>query len=78
LAIEESEIIEQQVKAEVEIQFPYASMNEVMKMVKTYELQILSQEMHLDCKMKLEFREGIKETILSGLTEVKGLDLISS
>lgn len=78
LAIEESEIIEQQVKAEVKIQFPYASMNEVMKMVKTYDLQILSQEMHLDCKMQLEFREGLKETVLSGLTEVKGLDLISS
>jgi uncharacterized YigZ family protein len=78
LAIEESEIIEQQVKSEVEIRFPYASMNEVMKLVKSYELQILSQEMNLDCKMQMEFREGIKETVLTGLTDVKGLDLISS
>lgn len=78
LAIEESEIIEKQVKAEVTIQFPYASMNDVMKLVKTHELQILSQDMNLDCKMQLEFREGIKEAVLFGLTDVKGLDLISS
>lgn len=77
LAIEESEIIEQQVKSELDIRFSYASMNEVMKLVKTYDLQILSQEMNLDCKMQLEFRDGIKETVLSGLTDVKGLDIIN-
>ena len=43
MAIYESEIIEKQVKAEVEIQFPYASMNEVMKLIKTYDLEITFQ-----------------------------------
>lgn len=78
LAIAESEIIEKQVKATIEIQFPYASMNEVMKLVKSYDLEITSQEMNLDCRMQLEFREGIKEAVLSGLNDVKGLTLISS
>lgn len=78
LAIGESEIIEMQVKAEVEIQFPYASMHEVMKLVKTYEVEITFQELNLDCRMKLEFRAGIKDSVLSGLNEVKDLDLISS
>lgn len=78
LAISDSEIIEKQVKSAIEIQFPYASMNEVMKLVKTHDLEITFQEMNLDCKMQLEFREGIKEAVVSGLTEVKGLDLINS
>ncbi len=78
LAIENSEIIQKQVLAELEIQFPYASMNEVMRRVKYYDLQITSQEMNLDCFMRLTFREGIKESVFSGLTEVKGLELISS
>ena len=55
MAISESEIIEKQVKAEVEIQFPYASMNEVMKLIKTYDLEITFQEINLDCRMRLEF-----------------------
>lgn len=78
MAISESEIIEKQVKAEVEIQFPYALMNEVMKLIKTYDLEITFQEINLDCRMQLEFREGIKETIFSGFADVKDLDLISS
>jgi uncharacterized YigZ family protein len=78
LAISDSEIIEKQVKSSVEIRFPYASMNEVMKLVKTHDIEISFQEMDLDCKMQLEFREGIKEAVLSGLTDVKGLDMINS
>ncbi len=78
LVIENSEIIQKQVLAELEIQFPYVSMNEVMKLVKYYDLQITSQEMNLDCIIRLAFREGIRESVLSGLKEVKGLELINS
>lgn len=78
LAISSSEIIEKRVKVSAEIQFPYASMNEVMKLVKSYDLEITFQEMNLDCRMRLEFREGIKEIVIFGLNDVKGLDLISS
>lgn len=78
MAIQECEIIEKQVKSALEIRFPYASMNDVMKLVKTLNLEITSQEMNLNCTMVLEFREGIKEAVLLGLTDVKGLDLINS
>jgi len=77
LAIENTAIIQKQVLTELEIQFPYASMNEVMKLVKSCDLQIQSQEMNLDCIMRLAFREGIRDSVISGLTDVKGLKLIS-
>ena len=76
MAIEENEIIEEQVKASVSIHFPYPVMNDVMKLIKTHDLQIQSQEMTMDCKMNLAFRKGLEELIVSSLEEIEGLELI--
>jgi putative IMPACT (imprinted ancient) family translation regulator len=78
LALDEAEIIQKQIKMEVSIQFPYASMNEVMKLVKNWEMEIVSQKMEMDCNMQLEFREGIKDLVLSALEDVKDLILIKT
>lgn len=75
LAIEENEIIEEQEKITVSIQFPYPVMNDVMKLIKSYDLQIVSQEMTLDCQMKLEFRKGLAELIGNSLAEIEDLQL---
>ncbi|TXE10978.1 IMPACT family protein [Algoriphagus aquimarinus] len=75
MAIEENEIIEEQVKTSVSIQFPYPVMNDVMKLIKAHDLDILSQEMTLDCQMNLEFRKGLEELIVSSLEEIEGLEL---
>ncbi len=73
LAIEENTIIEEQVKKSVSVQFPYPAMNEVMKLVKSYELEIQDQIMELDCKMTLVFRESISEIIHEGLDNIESL-----
>lgn len=78
MAIEENEIIEEQVKERVSIHFPYPVMNDVMKLVKQYELEILDQEMTLDCKMTLEFREKLKETVLETLEDIQDLKILES
>jgi uncharacterized YigZ family protein len=75
LAIEENEIIQEQVKTSVSIHFPYPVMNDVMKLIKAHDLQILSQEMTLDCQMQLEFRKGIEELIVNSLEEIDSLEL---
>ena len=75
LAIAENEIIEEKVKASVSIQFAYPVMNDVMKLIKAHDLTILSQEMTLDCKIKLEFRKGVEALIVSSLEEIEGLKL---
>lgn len=76
LAIEENEIIEEQVKEQVSIHFPYPVMNDVMKLVKLHELEIVDQEMTLDCKMTLEFREKLKETVLETLGDIQDLKIL--
>lgn len=78
MAIEENEIIEEQVKERVSIHFPYPVMNDVMKLVKQYELEILDQEMTLDCKMTVEFREKLKETVLETLEDIQDLRILES
>ncbi|MEB2776044.1 YigZ family protein [Algoriphagus sp. D3-2-R+10] len=75
LAIEENEIVEEQVKTSVSIQFSYPVMNDVMKIIKAHDLQILSQEMTLDCQMQLEFREGLADKIVNSLKEIENLEL---
>lgn len=77
LAIEENEIIEEQVLSSVKIKFSYPAMNEVMKLVKTHELEIIHQELMLDCKMSLEYRKGIEEQLLESLEEIESLEIIS-
>lgn len=75
LAIEENQIIREWVKISLNLRFPYPSMNEVMKVVKAHELEIFSQEMELDCKMTLIFREGLKDQVYTKLEGIEGLKI---
>lgn len=77
MAIAENEIIEEKVLESIQIKFQYASMNEVMKLVKTHELSILDQEMMLDCQMTLEFRKGIERELIGSLEEIENLQIIT-
>lgn len=73
LAIEENEIIEKRVMEEILIQFGYPQMNEVMKIVKAENLDIKSQELGLDCLLKLELRKGLLDQVTEKLKEIDGL-----
>ncbi|WBL41661.1 YigZ family protein [Algoriphagus halophytocola] len=75
MAIEANEIIEKQVKIRIQVQFPYPQMNEVMKLVKTHDLDIIAQEMTLDCQMSLEFRQGLEQRVTQALEDIEGLEL---
>jgi uncharacterized YigZ family protein len=77
LAIAENQIIREWVKTNLEIQFPYPAMNEVMKVVKSQEIEITKQEMNLDCSMSLCFRAGSIDAVRSKLKEIEGLQLLS-
>ncbi|WP_026967015.1 IMPACT family protein [Algoriphagus terrigena] len=73
LAIEENQIIREWVKVTLKLTFPYPAMNEVMKVVKAYELEILSQEMTLDCRMVLSLREGLASQVQEKLKDIQDL-----
>ncbi|MBB6324852.1 putative YigZ family protein [Algoriphagus iocasae] len=77
MAIEENVIVEEKVLETVKIRFQYPSMNEVMKLVKTHELEITDQEMGLDCQMTIEFRKGIETILLDSLEEIEELEILT-
>lgn len=75
LAIEENQIVEEWVKIIIELRFSYPEMNEVMKVVKAHNLEIISQIMELDCKMILSFREGLANQVLEKFGEIENLTI---
>jgi uncharacterized YigZ family protein len=73
LALDENETVREWVKITLHLRFPYPAMNDVMKLVKTYDLEISSQEMSFDCRFSLSFREGLEATVKAKLEEIDGL-----
>ncbi len=57
-AIAAAEIIEKTVDEDVTFMFEYPMMNEVMKVVKDMEPEIVSQQFDMDCRMTLRIRKG--------------------
>ena len=51
-------------------------MNEVMKLVKRLDLEILHQKMELDCEMTLEFREKLRPSVLEFLEESQDIEIL--
>lgn len=73
-AIANNEIITAILHEKVKIDFEYLNMNEVMKLIKDYELQILEQHFDNQCQLVVEVRQKILEEItlkISDLNRVK-------
>ena len=75
LAIDENEIIREWVKISLDLRFAYPVTNDVMKVVKTHDLEIVSQEMSLDCRLILSLREGLENQVRARLEEIEGLKI---
>jgi uncharacterized YigZ family protein len=74
-AINNAVIIECVVRDYYLIKFPYASMNDVMKLVKDENLSQSDQVFGLDCSMKIGFRISAGENILSRLKSIQDLKM---
>jgi len=72
-AIDNSEIIECTLQEYYDITFPYASMNDVMKILKEENVGQSGQIFDLECHIKLNFRRSAREKILGRLVRVEGL-----
>lgn len=73
LAIEEGEIIECHKKATFSFSFPYLAMNDVMKIVKSADVEILSQSFDNSCAMTLSMRADIHPEVTGRLLSVDGV-----
>lgn len=76
LALEEAEIVERKVMKHISFTFPYLSMNDVMRLVKQSNLEILSQQFDNACAMTLAVRADDYDTLTSRLRDIDGVSLL--
>ena len=75
-AIAVAEVIEKTVDDEVEVAFEYPFMNDVMRIVKEEEPQIVSQSYDMDCLMRLRIRRSMMPRLHERLSKVETLRFI--
>lgn len=73
--IAEAEIIEQTVDIHFTIEFPYLVMNDVMRIIKEEQPNILSQDFDNLCTMRLSIRESRAEGLLGKLRKVESANI---
>lgn len=76
LSLEEAEIVERKVMKHISFTFPYLSMNDVMRLVKQSNLEILSQQFDNACAMTLAVRADDYDTLTSRLRDIDGVSLL--
>lgn len=74
-AIAHASIIEQYETTLLQAHYAYPQMNDVMSLVKDYDLQVRDQQFELDCKLTLEVRRKLEEEITTRLQEVDGVEV---
>lgn len=75
-AIEASDIVEETVKSEIKIRYGYDQTNEVLRLVKEFEVEILNQEFSADCQMRWAVRHSQQKHLLEKLKDIEGVKLI--
>jgi uncharacterized YigZ family protein len=73
-AIKNAEIIECTLQEFYEINYPFVSMNDVMKILKEENICQSDQSFDLECSMKVNFRASGREKILKRLSRIEGLN----
>lgn len=75
-AISAAEIVEKTVDDDVEVVFEYPFMNDVMRIVKEEEPQIVSQSYDMDCIMCLRIRRSLMPKLRDRLAKVETLRFV--
>jgi len=72
-AIANADIVERTVDVDINFTFEYPFMNDVMRIVKEEEPQIISQGYDSDCTMTLRIRKGLMDKLCARLSKVETL-----
>jgi uncharacterized YigZ family protein len=72
-ALDASDIVERIMKDRVIIAFDYLQMNDVMKLIKEHNLEMLSQQFDNSCSITLEVRKNLTQLLVSQLDTIPGL-----
>ncbi|WP_293789986.1 YigZ family protein [uncultured Pedobacter sp.] len=74
-AIKASKMISKTVNDVYEAHFQYPQMNDVMKLSKEENLQVLGQQFDIDCILKFEVRKAQLNQVLSKFEKIEGVKL---
>jgi len=74
-AIANNSIEENLILSEITIRFDYPEINQVMKLIKDFDLEILKQKMEISCEMKLGMRLSIKEEVESRIKDMPQISI---
>lgn len=72
-ALSAATIVEKHETALLHIHFTYPQMNDVMSLVKEYELGVKDQQFEMDCSMMLEVRRKLEQEVREKLEAVEGV-----
>ena len=75
-ALDSAEIIEKTVDVDFSFRFDFVLMNEVMRLVKSFEAQIISQDYLMDCFMHLRIRKNDAERLKGALEKIESLSFV--
>lgn len=71
-ALEHAEIIEKIVDTTIEVKFEYINMNQIMGIIKEYNLPIVQQFFFEEPSIQINIRQSLLNTVLGKFEEVKG------
>ncbi len=74
-ALKEAEIVTKHVKDVYRLVYPYEQMNEVMKVIKSFELIPKNQHFDNECSLELEIRKSLLNQVLGKLEKIESLQL---
>lgn len=75
LALQVTPSVQKPLLVEYRLQFDYTRMNEVMKVVKQFDLVIIEQDMNLFCSLRIGIPKGRMQEVLFILQELQGVEI---
>lgn len=72
-ALNEAEILEKTVNEVYAVSFEYIRMNEVMKVIKEFDLKIRNQTFDNQCVIEIEFRKTLTNQVTGKLEKIDGI-----
>lgn len=75
-ALNAAEIVTKTVNDIYELEFDYLMMNDVMRVVKEEQLEVLNQQFDMNCKLSFEVRKANLNAVLAKLEKIEGLKTV--
>lgn len=76
LVLDEAEIVERTIDREITITFPYASIGDVMKVIKEEKPKVREQIFDNTCRIELSVRLSREASLMGKLKDISGISII--